>query len=151
MFSKYKRIIFYGLVLAALVFLLKFLQWKFIILDNALEIYIGLIALLFTVLGVWLAHQLIKPKIEKVVVEKHILIQSDEDIQLLPDVDHSLSPRELEVLQLLANGHSNGDIAEELFVSLSTVKSHVSNIYSKLEVKRRTQAIQKGKKLGLVR
>ena len=61
-----------------------------------------------------------------------------------------LTPRELEVLQLIAQGLSNQEIADRLFLSLNTVKTHTSNVFSKLDVQRRTQAIQKAKELGLL-
>lgn len=65
-FLKARHIMLYGLILAVLVFVLKWLQWKFLIVDNAIDIYIGLIAVFFTILGIWVARQLTKPKIESV-------------------------------------------------------------------------------------
>lgn len=59
-----------------------------------------------------------------------------------------LSKRELEVLQLIADGHSNQEIADLLFVSLNTAKTHISHIYAKLGVSRRTQAVQKARALA---
>jgi ATP/maltotriose-dependent transcriptional regulator MalT len=61
-----------------------------------------------------------------------------------------ISKREYEVLELMAQGLSNQEIAEKLFVSLNTVKTHTSNLFVKLDAKRRTQAIQKAKELGLI-
>lgn len=78
-FLKTQYIILYGLLLAILVFALKWFQWKFLIVDNSLDIYIGLIAVFFTILGIWVATQLIKPKVQTVIVEKEVYIsQSDE-------------------------------------------------------------------------
>lgn len=151
-FLKNKRIIMYGFTLAILVFVLKLLQWKFLIIDNSLDIYIGLIAVFFTILGVWVATQLTKPKIKTVFVEKEIIVPSpDEFIINETELKNlNLTNREYEVLQLLAKGCSNADIAESLFLSLSTVKTHVSNLYVKMDVKRRTQAIEKAKRLKIV-
>ena len=140
-----RHIILYGLVLALLVLALKWLQWQFLILDNAIEIYIGFIALFFTLLGIWLARQLTKPKVKTVVVEKEVPIVSVPDKSLLEELN--LSSREYEVLQLLAKGQSNNDIAENLYLSTSTVKTHLYNLYSKMEVKSRTQAMEKAKRL----
>jgi DNA-binding CsgD family transcriptional regulator len=146
-----RHILLYGLILAGLVFLLKWLQWEFLIVDNSLEIYIGLIAIFFTILGVWVATQLAKPKIQTVIVEKEIYVPLPDDSTLneaeLKKLN--LSHREYEILQLLAKGYSNAEIAKSLYLALSTVKTHVSNIFVKMEVKSRAQAIEKSKRLKL--
>ncbi|NIJ54413.1 response regulator transcription factor [Dyadobacter arcticus] len=137
--------------MAILVFVLKWLQWKFLIVDNSLEIYIGLIAIFFTVLGVWAAMQLIKPKIQTVVVEKEIFIEPPTEFEINEDELRklNLSNREHEVLQLLTKGYSNTEISETLFLSLSTVKTHVSSLFVKMDVKSRAQAIEKAKRLKI--
>jgi two-component system, NarL family, response regulator LiaR len=157
--SKYRQIIIYGLSLGFLVFLLKWMEYKFILISYSLEIYITLIALIFTGLGTWLALKLVKPKtetrIETVVVEKEVfrnsltvnngfIINEEEKIKL------GISNREMEVLQLMAEGYSNQEIAEKLFVSLNTIKTHSSKVFEKLEVKRRTQAVEKAKRLQII-
>jgi NarL family two-component system response regulator LiaR len=154
-----KATIVYSISLAFLLFLLKWLELRFIIFDHSFEIYIGFIAVIFTALGIWLALKLSKPKIETVVVEKEVYVNRNET---LPDrqagfvLDTSLvsqlelSKRELEILGLLAQGHSNQEIAAKLFVSLSTVKTHIQNLFEKLDVKRRTQAVEKAKRLNLI-
>ena len=148
----FRHIILYGLILAALIFALKWLQWKFLIVDNAIDIYIGLIAVFFTVLGIWVATQIVKPKVETVIVEKEIFITQPEEFTINEtELEKlNLNSREYEVLQLLAKGHSNTDIAENLFLSLSTIKTHVSNLYFKMDVKSRTQAITKAKLLKII-
>lgn len=152
MVKNFKHIIIYGSSLALLVFILKWLQWKFLIVDNSIDIYIGLIALFFTVLGIWIALQLTKTKTEKVVVEKKVFVPA-EKIQIDEDAIKALnlSPREYEVLKLMAKGHSNADIAGQLYLTLSTIKTHVSNLYVKMDVKRRTQAIEKAKNLRIIK
>lgn len=147
----FKRIVLYGLILAILVFALKWLQWKFLIVDNAIDIYIGLIAVFFTILGVWVASQLMKPKIQEVIIEKEVFIpQPDESIINERELKKlNLSPREYEVLQLMTKGYSNLDMANSLFLSVSTIKTHVSNLFAKMEVKSRTQAIEKAKRLKI--
>ena len=151
-----KATIVYAISLAFLLFLLKWLELRFIIFDHSFEIYIGFIALIFTALGIWLALKLSKPKIktviETVVVEKEVYVNRNEnfvlDSALVSQLE--LSKRELEILRLLAQGHSNQEIAGKLFVSLSTVKTHIQNIFDKLDVKRRTQAVEKAKRLNLI-
>ena len=147
-----KAIIIYGISLALLMFLLKWLELRFIIFSHSFEVYIGFIAIIFTDLGIWLAVKLSKPKIETVVVEKEVYVQKNENFVL----DRSLvarlelSKRELEILNLLAQGHSNQEIAAILFVSVSTVKTHIQNLFEKLDVKRRIQAIEKARSLNLI-
>jgi len=151
-FSRFRHIILYGFLLAVLVFALKWLQWKFLIVDNSLEIYTGLIAIFFTILGIWVATQLTKPKVHTVVVEKEVLIASanESTVNETELKKLNLSSREYEVLQLLAKGYSNAEIAESLFLSLSTVKTHASNLFVKMDVKSRTQTIEKAKRLKII-
>jgi len=147
-----KATIIYSISLALLLFLLKWLELRFIIFDHSFEIYIGFIAVIFTALGIWLALKLSKPKIETVVVEKEVYVSRNENF--VPDTSLisqlQLSKRELQILNLLAQGHSNQEIAAKLFVSLSTVKPHIQNLFEKLEVKRRIQAVEKAKRLSLI-
>jgi DNA-binding CsgD family transcriptional regulator len=150
--AKNKQVILYGLSLALLLLLLKWLELRFLIIDHALEIYIGSIAVIFTALGIWLALKLTKPKIKTVLVEKELYIYTHADF-ILDEKElekRGLSKREMEVLRLMAEGLSNSEIASRLFVSLNTVKTHSSNLFIKLDVKRRTQAIEKAKKLSLI-
>ena len=151
-FMKHKSTLLYGISLAFLLLLLKWLEIRLIIFDHAFEVYVGFIAVIFTALGIWLALKLSKPKIEKVVVEKKVYVAKDEkvvpDLRLIAQLE--LTKRELEILDLMAQGFSNEEIAEKIFVSLSTVKSHNQNLFLKLDVKRRTQAIEKAKRLNLI-
>lgn len=144
--------IVYSISLAFLLFLLKWLELRFIIFHHSFEIYIGFIAVIFTALGIWLALKLSKPKIETVVVEKEVYVNRTENFSLNTSLvsQLELSKRELEILGLLAQGHSNQEIAEKLFVSISTVKTHNQNLFEKLDVKRRTQAVEKAKRLQLI-
>lgn len=150
--GKHRATILYSISLALLMFLLKWLELRFIVFDHSFEIYIGFIAVIFTALGIWLALKLSKPKIETVVVEKEVYVTRNEkfvpDTSLISQLE--ISKRELEILGLMAQGHSNEEIAAKLFVSLSTVKTHNQNLFVKLDVKRRTQAIEKAKRLNLI-
>jgi len=147
-----KATIVYSISLASLLFLLKWLELRFIIFDYSFEIYSGLIAVIFTALGIWLALKLSKPKIETVVVEKEVYVTRNENFipntSLISQLE--LSKRELEILGLMAQGHSNQEIAAKIFVSVSTVKTHNQNLFEKLDVKRRTQAVEKAKRLSLI-
>jgi DNA-binding CsgD family transcriptional regulator len=137
-----KTIILYALSLAILVFLLKFLEYRYFVRDLSLEFYLGLIAVLFTGLGIWAGLKLTRrrkvPEVSGFAFNEDILKQS------------GISKREYEVLELIAKGYSNQEIADKLFVSLNTVKTHTSSIFLKLDAKRRTQAIQRAKELRLI-
>jgi two-component system, NarL family, response regulator LiaR len=154
-----KATIVYSISLAFLLFLLKWIELRFILFDHSFEIYIGFIAVIFTALGIWLALKLSKPKpdsyrVETIVVEKEVYVTRPDshrnvlNTSLISQLE--LSKRELEILGLLAQGHSNQEIAAKLFVSLSTVKTHIQNLFEKLDVKRRTQAVEKAKRLNLI-
>lgn len=147
-----KANILYGICLALLLFLLKWLELRFIIFDYSFEIYIGFIAVIFTALGIWLALKLSKPKVETIVVERKVYVNRNENFVLNTALvsELQLSKREMEILELLAQGFSNQEIAAKIFVSLSTVKTHIQNIFEKLSVKRRMQAVEKAKALGLI-
>lgn len=152
LFGKHKETIVYSISLALLMFLLKWLELRYIIFHHSFEIYAGLIAILFTVLGIWLALKLSKPKTEIILVEKEVYVNRNENLVLNTSLisQLELSKRELEILSLMAQGHSNQEIASKIFVSLSTVKTHNQNLFYKLDVKRRTQAVEKAKRLNLI-
>lgn len=148
----FTHIMLYGIVMAGLIFGLKWMQWNFLIMENAIDIYMGLLAILFTMLGAWIASQLIKPKKHTVFVEKQILIHKSTEFRLnqagLEKLN--LTNREYQILKLIVQGYSNSGIAEKLFLSLSTIKTHVSNLYVKMNVKSRFQAIALAKEMNIV-
>jgi two-component system, NarL family, response regulator LiaR len=152
LFSKHKALLLYGTSLALLLFLLKWLELRFIIFDHALEFYIGAIAIIFTGLGIWLALKLTKAKVKTVIVEKEVYINNTNGFIFNENefARLGLSKRELEVLQLMAEGCSNNEIATRLFVSVNTIKTHTSKLFEKMDVKRRTQAIEKAKRMSLI-
>jgi two-component system, NarL family, response regulator LiaR len=151
-FFQYRETLLYGFSLALLLFVLKWLELRFIIFSHSFEVYAGCISIIFTGLGIWLAVKLSKPKIETLVVEKEVYVTRNDSFVLNTSLvaQLELSKREMEILNLMAQGLSNQEIAETLFVSLSTVKTHSQNLFSKLDVKRRTQAIEKAKRLNLI-
>lgn len=140
-----RTVLLYGLALAALIFLLKFIEYRFFVRALSLEFYIGIVALLFAIIGVWAGMRLTQKK-------KVVVISASAQFQLNEEKIKQLgiSKREHEVLELIAKGLSNQEIADQLFVSLNTVKTHLSNLFLKLDVKRRTQAIQRAKEWRLI-
>jgi len=149
-FQRSQHIFLYAGLMALLVFVLKWLQWKFLITDNSVEIHTGLIALLFTILGVWMAAQATKSKPKTIVVEKEVYLISEEGTINETELNKlNLTGREYDVLQLVAKGYSNADIAANLFLSVSTVKTHVSNLLVKMDVKNRAQVVEKSKRLKI--
>ncbi len=152
-FTKNKPILLYGVALAILLFFLKWIELKFVLINHALEIYIGLIALTFTGLGIWVALKLTTPKVKTVVIEKEIFLDTPPSVFSLNNAEIKklgLSNRELEVLQLMAKGLSNQEIAAQLYVSLNTIKTHTTHLFEKLDVSRRTQAVEKAKRLHII-
>jgi len=156
---KYKSAILYGFSLAVLLFFLKWLEFRFIIISHAFEVYIGFIAVIFTGLGIWLALKLVKPavetRIETIVVEKEVYIQPNVNNNPFTTNESEreklgISNRELEVLQLMSQGLSNQEIADRLYVSLNTIKTHSSKLFEKMDVKRRTQAVEMAKRLSII-
>ena len=156
LWQKYKQVILYAFLLVMILILLQTLQYKLVLLNHSFELYMLCIALLFTGLGIWLAIKLMKPKtkIETVVVEKTVYekMLTDEELKAIEKEKQKLglSSRETEVLQLMAQGFSNQEIADKLFLSLPTIKTHSSNLFLKLDVKRRTQAIEKARQLKII-
>ena len=150
--NRAKHIIIYGLTMAALIFGLKWLQWNFLIVDNSIELFIGVIAIGFTLLGFWVAHQIIGPKsqIENESFTLEMTPSKDFVVNQYELNKLKLTKREYQILELLVQGYRNAEIAEALYLSLSTIKTHVSNLYSKLEVKSRYQAITKAKRMEIV-
>jgi DNA-binding NarL/FixJ family response regulator len=138
-----RTIILYGVAMALLIFILKFFEYRYLVRDLSLEFYLGVIAVLFTAVGIWAGNRLTRKKM--VLVPATPFEVNEDNVRNL-----GISKREHEVLLLMAQGLSNQEIADKLFVSLNTVKTHSSNLFYKLEAKRRTQAIQKAKALNLI-
>lgn len=137
-----RTVILYGLALAVFVFALKLLEYRLIIRDLSVEFYVGAVALIFTGVGIWAGLKLTRKRV--VMVGPEFILNETELHRL------GISKREHEVLALMAQGFSNQQIADKLFVSLNTIKTHSSNLFLKLEVNRRTQAIKKAKELRLI-
>jgi DNA-binding CsgD family transcriptional regulator len=143
-----KHILIYGLCGGALIILLKLVEYRFLVVEHSIEIYGGLIALLFAVLGIWLGLKLTRNK--ETIIVKEVRVAEPFTVNETRLRELGITRRELEILELIAGGLSNREIAERLFVSENTVKTHSSRLFDKLSAKRRTQAVQLGKESGLI-
>jgi NarL family two-component system response regulator LiaR len=155
-----KQILIYGLIYGLcgglLIAALKVIEYRYVVVEHSIEIYGGLTALVFASVGIWLGLKLTRK--EQVIVERQLIVERE---VLVPAgssfalnekrlQELAITKRELEILGLIANGLSNREIAERLFVSENTVKTHSSRLFDKLSARRRTQAVQRGKELGLI-
>ncbi len=144
-----KHILIYGVCGGLLVVLLKLIEYRFLVLERSLEIYGGLVALLFASLGIWLGLKFTKTK--ETVIVKEVPVPTREFVRDQARLEQlGITAREFEILELIAVGMSNREIAEKLFVSENTVKTHSSRLFDKLSAKRRTQAVQIAKELRLI-
>jgi NarL family two-component system response regulator LiaR len=151
-----KTILVYGLLGGLLIALLKFVEYRFLIIEHSLEVYGGIVALLFSALGIWLGLKLTRTR-ERVVVREvpvRVEVPVPPNGPFVPNAarqeELGITRRELEILQLIAAGLSNREIAERLYVSENTVKTHSGRLFEKLDARRRTQAVQRGKEAGLI-
>jgi DNA-binding NarL/FixJ family response regulator len=135
-----RTILIYGLILAVGAFVLQWLQFGLLARTHPTEIYVGLIALAFMGLGAWAGAKLFRKPVPAQAFEANTKAKASLGI----------SDREFEVLELLAAGRSNKEISASLNVSPNTVKTHVANLYGKLDVKRRTEAILRARELGML-
>ena len=136
-----KKIFVYGLLLAALVVLLKFMEYNYLVRSLSQEAYIGLIAFVFTGLGIWTGLRWVNRKLQQ-----SVPVKTSQELQR----ELGISQREMEVLVGMTEGLSNKEIAEKLFLSESTIKTHSSNLFSKLNANRRTKAIHQARLVGLI-
>lgn len=134
-----RPILIYGIVIAALAVLMAWMDYRHLARAWSTELYVGAVAVVFVALGIWLGNQL-TPRARPAEFERNMQAQASLGI----------SPRECEVLELLAVGHSNKVIARRLDISPNTVKTHVARLFEKLEASSRTQAIAKARELRLL-
>jgi len=134
-----RTVLIYGGLLALGALALQWLQFRLLVMSHATELFIGIVALAFLILGVWVGHLLFR--------------RTRLPVEIDPRAGSALgiSGRELQVLELLAGGRSNKEIARQLELSPNTVKSHVSNLFTKLAARRRTEAIARARELGMIR
>ena len=145
-----RHILLYGLLAGVLIAGLRLIEYRWLVVEHSVEIYGGLVAALFAALGIWLGLKLTRPT-EKLVV-REVMVPAPADFVRDTGKLESLgiTPRELEILELIAAGLSNKEIATRVYVSENTVKTHTSRVFDKLGARRRTQAVQLGKELRLI-
>ena len=145
-----KTVLLYGFLGGVLIATLKLIEYRWLVVEHSLEIYGGLVALVFASIGVWLGQRLTR-RTETVVVSTVVVGAPAEFVRDQGKVESlGITPRELEILELIAAGLSNKEIAARAFVSENTVKTHSSRVFDKLGAQRRTQAVQRGRELRLI-
>jgi DNA-binding CsgD family transcriptional regulator len=145
-----RHVLLYGLLGGVLITLLKWSEYRFLVVEHSLEVYGGLVAVTFAAVGIWLGLKLTRPRETVVVMEYPVRVEGPFTLNTSKLEELSITPRELEILRLIADGLSNREIADKLFVSENTVKTHSSRVFDKLGARRRTQAVQLGKQFGLI-
>jgi NarL family two-component system response regulator LiaR len=145
-----KHILVYGLIGGALIAGLRLIEYRWLVVEHSVEIYGGLVALVFAALGIWLGLRLTRHK--ETIVVREVLVPAPQAFERDQDRQATLgiTPRELEILELIAQGLSNREIAERVHISENTVKTHSSRLFDKLGAQRRTQAVQRAKDLRLI-
>jgi len=149
----WRHILLFGVVGGAIVTLLKWTEYRYLVVEHSIEIYGGLTAATFAAFGIWLGLRLTRKQVvvKEVPVEVQVPAPAGPfTVNTRKQEELGITPRELEILELIAGGLSNREIAEKLFVSENTVKTHSSRVFDKLGAKRRTQAVQLGKEWGLI-
>ena len=152
-----RHVLTFGLVGGLLIALLQYTEYRLVVIEHSVERYGALVALLFSTFGIWLGRRITSGR-ERVVVREVPVPASgpagEAGGEFTPDAEGrkrlGITDRELEILNLIARGLSNREIAAQLFVSENTVKTHCSRTFDKLGAARRTQAVRRGKELGLL-
>jgi NarL family two-component system response regulator LiaR len=149
-----RHVLIFGLVGGLLIATLQYTEYRFVLIEHSVELYSALVAILFATFGIWLGLRITRSR--ETVVVKEVLVPA-EATTLKPFAPNTtrqqtlgITARELEILALVAHGLSNREIATQLFVSENTVKTHCARAFDKLGAARRTQAVQRGKELGLL-
>jgi DNA-binding CsgD family transcriptional regulator len=158
-----RHVLIFGVVGGLLIATLQYTEYRFVIIEHSVELYSALIAILFATFGIWLGLRITRRRetIRETVVVREVLVPAEapapfasSPVPFAPDTARQqtlgITARELEILTLVARGLSNREIATQLFVSENTVKTHCSRAFDKLGAARRTQAVQRGKELGLL-
>ncbi|HMI48785.1 MAG TPA: response regulator transcription factor [Gemmatimonadaceae bacterium] len=145
-----KTILVYGILGGVLIAVLKLVEYRYLVVEHSLEIYGGIVALLFSALGIWLGLKLTRTHETVVVREVPVPVTGPFAPNETRLGQLGITPRELEILEAMAAGLSNREMAERLFVSENTVKTHAARLFDKLSARRRTQAVQRAKEAGLI-
>jgi NarL family two-component system response regulator LiaR len=148
-----RHIVVFGILAGALIAVLQAVEYRYLVLERSIEIYGAIVAVLFAATGIWLGRRLTQPR-ERIVIQEVAVPAPASTEPFRVDAgkldELGITPRELEILQLIAEGLSNREIAERSFISENTVKTHSSRVFDKLGVKRRVQAVQRGRELRLI-
>jgi two-component system, NarL family, response regulator LiaR len=170
-----RHVLIFGLVGGLLIATLQYTEYRFVIIEHSVELYSALVAILFATFGIWLGlritrsrktgREAIRETIRETVVVREVLVPAEAPVAYAPNTAPfapitarqqtqqktlGITARELEILTLIGRGFSNREIATQLFVSENTVKTHCARAFDKLGAARRTQAVQRGKELGLL-
>jgi DNA-binding CsgD family transcriptional regulator len=145
-----KTILLYGVLGGLLVVVLKLVEYRFLVVEYSLEIYGGIVAVIFAALGIWLGLKLTRTHESIVVREVPVLVEGPFARNEARLEQLGITAREMEILEAMAAGFSNREIAQRLFVSENTVKTHAGRLFDKLSAQRRTQAVQRAKEAGLI-
>ena len=158
-----RHVLIFGLVGGLLIATLQYTEYRFVIIEHSVELYSALVAILFAAFGIWLGLRITRRReiIRETVVVREVLVPAEAPAPFTPNTAPftpnaaqqqtlGITARELEILTLVARGLSNREIATQLFVSENTVKTHCARAFDKLGAARRTQAVQRGKELGLL-
>ena len=143
-----KTVLLYGMVGGVLIAALKLIEYRFLVLEHSLEIYGGIVALIFASVGIWLGLKLTRKEV--VVREVPVPVVGPFARNEAKVEELGITSREMEILEAMAAGFSNKEIGERLFVSENTVKTHAARLFMKLSASRRTQAVQRAKEAGLI-
>ena len=153
-----RHVLIFGLVGGLLIATLQYTEYRFVVIEHSVELYGALVAILFAAFGIWLGlritrrRETIRETVRETVVVKEVLVPAE--APFTPNTAQQLilgiTARELEILNLIASGLSNREIATQLFVYENTVKTHCARAFDKLGAARRTQAVLRGKELGLL-
>jgi DNA-binding NarL/FixJ family response regulator len=134
-----KTILVFGLLILAILLLFQFSKYTLTTGNISTEVVVSVIALTFFFIGIY---------INKKSLHKSASNSTEIDENKITELE--ITTREYEVLKFISDGLSNKEIGEKLFLSESTIKTHVSNLLLKLNAKRRTQAIQIAKSLKII-
>jgi two-component system, NarL family, response regulator LiaR len=153
-----RHVLIFGIVGGLLIATLQYTEYRFVVIEHSVELYGALVAILFATFGIWLGLRITRRR--ETVVVREVLVPMSAPAEVpsgepfAPNAARQqalgITARELEILTLVARGLSNREIAAQLFVSENTVKTHCARAFDKLGAARRTQAVQRGKELGLL-
>ena len=148
-----KHVVLYGIAGGLLIGLLRLIEYRWLVVDRSVEIYGGLVAAVFAAAGIWLGLRLTRGRERVIVREVEVQVPAP-PVTPTPDLATlerlGVTPRELEILRLMSEGLTNREIAERLFLSENTIKTHMSRLFEKLGARRRTQAVQLGRQHALI-